>query len=182
MKTQIIKILTKLQNWIYFWVWLSLTIWIVSLAYAAISYSSLGWQTSWNQLSSTMWNKLYEHSVPVGFVGSFDLSYCPDWWSEYIPARWRFIRWIDSTWTNDNVRVAWNTQEDAFQWHWHMSWTPNTYERTSWARWTAADNTSWERASWYGARRIISDTVNWTPRIAPETRPKNVALLFCRKN
>lgn len=184
MNKQIMKLLWKLQNWIYFGLWFSLTIWIVGLAYAAISYSGLWWQTSGWNLSAAMWNKLYEHTVPVWFVWSFDLAVCPSWWTEYTLARWRFIRWIDNTWTNDSVRILWNIQEDAFQWHWHLAGSANDILRRAdgTMRWTNANNTSTERATWYGARRIISDTVNWTPRIASETRPKNVALLFCRKN
>ena len=30
--------------------------------------------------------------------------------------------------------------------------------------------------------QIVSDGKNGTPRIADETRPKNIALLYCKKN
>jgi len=184
MNGQIITIMSRLKNWIYFGIGLSLTVWVISLVYATISYGSLWNQTTWDNLTADKWNKLYEHSVPVWFVGSFNLTSCPNWWTEYTPARWRFIRWIDSTWTNDDVRIAWDIQEDAFQWHWHLVGSPNDILRRAdgTMRWTNASNTSTERSTWYGARRIVTDTVNWTPRIASETRPKNVALLFCQKN
>lgn len=56
-----------------------------------------------------------------GEVVAFDLTACPDGWSEYTPARGRFIRGIDSSGTNDpaGARTVGNVQEDAFQGHRH---------------------------------------------------------------
>lgn len=182
------NIKTSIINWTIMAFSFFITLSLTYITYWYVSW--LWWKINGNSLTSSDWNSLVANvdevksstTIPTWFVGSFNLATCPTWWTEYTLARWRFIRWIDSTWTNDGIRAAGNTQEDAFQWHWHMSWSPNTYPRTSWTYWTAADNSSWEWATWYGARRIVSDTVNWTPRIAPETRPKNVALLFCQKN
>src|SRR5690606_8848693 len=59
--------------------------------------------------------------VPSGAVMAFDLSDCPSGWSEYTPARGRFIRGIDNGAGNDpdGTRTAGATQDDAFQDHIH---------------------------------------------------------------
>lgn len=60
-------------------------------------------------------------ATPSGAVMAFALNSCPSGWSEYIPARGRFIRGIDSTGTvdPDGVRAVGSTQEDEFKKHSH---------------------------------------------------------------
>ncbi len=134
--------------------------------------------TRWNEKVdriNELWNTInilqntissLENISPWAVI-SFNLSSCPTGWIEYTPARWRFIRWIDSTWTNDTIRVAGDLQDDQIKQHKHtlkqiwsinVSWTNmNIY----WPWWWWADYT---------------DNFWWT-----ETRPKNVALLYCVK-
>jgi len=147
------------------WIWFSIAIVITGIVYAAIWHVTI-----WDKLDSWTFNNIIDATVPTWFVWSFDLTICPNWWTEYIPARWRFIRWIDSTWTNDVVRVVWDLQADDFKSHSHtLNWI------------TLLDlgvNKFWH-ITW-GARKEGVSITNWT--WWTETRPKNVALLFCEKN
>lgn len=139
--------------------------------------NNLWWKSSWQQLSRNDWNNMITNideiknwnEPPSWTINSFELTICPIWWTEYLAARWRFIRWIDSTWTNDVVRVAWDIQIDDFKQHWHKIRQRNWYTGFSSAEWMAQN---WNNTFW-------ATTANywWT-----ETRPKNVALLYCQKN
>lgn len=155
--------------------------------------------SSWNTLTSTLWNNLVDHSVPSWAVMSFDLEACPTWWSEYTALRWKFVRWADTWAINDPdfasrtwwvwTRKIWSTQGDLFlshnHWWWNHSHTENVYYVGQWW-WISA----WWVISWLnstlltGHSRIdINDSWNiissnwWS-----ETRPKNVYLLYCKKN
>ncbi len=128
-------------------------------------------------------------SIPTGAIMAFDLATCPTGWSEYTPARSRFLRGIDSTGTNDTTRTAGNLQADAFQGHWHNLGNSSTGNAST-ARGTVTGSGSYKAVLDNGSTGIdvntaitpITDGTNGTPRIAPETRPKNVAVLYCRKN
>ena len=50
---------------------------------------------------------------------AFNPASCPSGWSEYVAARGRFLRGIDSTGANDSVRAAGNIQNDALGSHSH---------------------------------------------------------------
>jgi len=106
--------------------------------------------------------------VPAGAVMAFDLASCPTGWSEYTPARGRFLRGIDSTGTvdPDGVRAVGSTQEDEFKKHSHgMPQGDKNWD-------SGSGNSSWG----FNTSGSTSETGG------DETRPKNVAVLFCRKN
>lgn len=60
-------------------------------------------------------------STPAGAVMAFDLTSCPEGWSEYLPARGRFVRGIDGSGgvDPDGVRVPGHQQGDANKSHTH---------------------------------------------------------------
>ena len=131
-------------------------------------------------------------STPSWAVMAFNLSSCPTGWSEYTLAYGRFIRWIDKSWTNidpDWERVLWNIQNDEFKSHNHTAttnnagWHSHTYQAwasNNWAGWL------WWSPNWgsYSSSTAGSHshivTINLTGWA--ETRPDNVALLYCVKN
>lgn len=116
--------------------------------------------------------------VPTGTIAAFEASSCPAGWSEYTPARGRFLRGIDNGAGRDpdGTRSPGNAQNDAFQGH-HHNFKFNAGTRTT---------GSFDTYSISGSGKDdavvdpISDGSNGTPRTANETRPKNVAVTFCQ--
>ncbi len=117
--------------------------------------------------------------TPSGQISAFDLATCPTGWSEYTPARGRFLRGIDNGAGNDpsGTRVAGAVQDMDTRFYkstYEGSNQPGTY------RGGPYDGDHWNRSTnsaSYTMQRVYQD---WdTTR---ETRPKNVAVLYCRKN
>lgn len=110
--------------------------------------------------------------TPSGAVMAFNLASCPSGWSEYTLARGRFIRGIDSTGTNDpdGVRALGSTQTDDFKSHSHSYSAPplNNYKAQ------AGGFTNNVTAGSAGSNSGNSG--------GDETRPINVALLYCEKD
>lgn len=113
-------------------------------------------------------------NMPSGAIVAFDLTDCPNGWSEYALAYGRFIRGIDRSGAKidpDGERARGNVQEDALQSHIHTR------------RYRIGGNTAG------GGRNMEDNAANDTFRTGPpeeartstETRPKNVALLYCKK-
>ncbi len=117
-------------------------------------------------------------SVPAGFIGSFNLSTCPTGWTAANGTngtpdlRWEFVRGLDSGRWIDSGRTLGTWQGDEFKNHSH------TYSsmQNEYGGWSAQviDNYSF---SWYtGWNTRTSWLTGWA-----ETRPRNVALLYCQK-
>lgn len=107
--------------------------------------------------------------VPTGTIAAFAASSCPSGWSEYTPARGRFLRGIDNGAGNDpdGTRAAGNVQADLLKSHTH------TVNAANYAAYTAND---------YAAGGINSPHGSLTSNASggAETRPKNVAVTFCQ--
>jgi hypothetical protein len=174
------KIMENLKSWVIIWVWFLITIIIWWIAYTA--WINMPQVNSWEPLKASSWNELLNNmellrnsqTVPAWWVLAFNLKNCPSGW---IPAdgtnwtpdlRWEFIRWLDNGKWIDKNRVLGSWQEDSIESHnhgfngWYLqfdmsnisSWTPLL-------RWWANSTTS---------------NFGWT-----ETRPRNIALLYCVK-
>ncbi|MCK5355240.1 MAG: hypothetical protein KAJ63_08990 [Methyloprofundus sp.] len=129
-----------------------------------------------------------------GMIAAFNLEQCPNGWVEYKPAYGRVIRGIDKSGDNtidpDGQRSAGETQEDAFQGHIFGNGT----NRLKWSGRTDVSPTNgyatMQSTGFYGENPAYG-TVNESqivpfagygiPRVATETRSKNVALLYCFK-
>lgn len=116
--------------------------------------------------------------LPSGAIMAFDLASCPSGWSEYTAARGRFLRGIDSAGTADpsGTRVAGGVQEDAFQGHQFVTGVTVV----AGAVYNVSPRQEGGGSGSTGAPTVLGSY--GTPRLASETRPKNVAVLFCRKN
>lgn len=126
--------------------------------------------------------------VPTGAIMAFDLASCPTGWTEYTAARGRFLRGIDNGAGNDpdGTRASGATQADAFQGHTFsvsaFEWTIPTVGTGGSVAYTRNSNANDGSQPLPFITGPNTDGTNGTPRTAAETRPKNVAVLYCRKN
>ncbi len=144
----------------------------------------------WNEMVTklnSVWSKVDNLSnIPSWFIWSFYLTSCPTWWkladwTLWTPdLRWKFIRANVTSSTYDpnytsrtgwlgDVNKVWSTQNDEFKSHNHGIES------------RVINSTPWIPATWWSYYPIdlawsVSNNAWWT-----ETRPKNVALLFCMK-
>ncbi len=102
-------------------------------------------------------------AIPSGLIAAFASTSCPAGWSEYTAARGRFLRGIDNGAGNDpdGTRTPGATQADAQK-----------------GLIVTAVN-GWANLGGLSPNRAIS---NFSNPGGTESRPKNVAVLFCRKN
>ncbi|QDG94591.1 hypothetical protein NIBR502774_18905 (plasmid) [Rhizobium sp. NIBRBAC000502774] len=112
-------------------------------------------------------------TVPTGAIMAFDLTSCPTGWTEYTAARGRFLRGIDNGAGNDpsGTRALGNIQEDLLKAHNHNMGPVR--------RFTTSGITPWVTD---GAANNALENQTTADTGGAETRPKNVAVLFCRKN
>lgn len=110
-------------------------------------------------------------------VVAFNSTSCPEGWKEYKPAYGRFIRGIDRIGSTDpdGLRRQGSLQSDAIQTHIHGT--------------KLNGRNDWPTSGSMGTRVPASAEGNLNrkttspegARLADETRPKNVALLYCIK-
>ena len=118
--------------------------------------------------------------MPNGAIAAFASASCPSGWSEYTPARGRFLRGIDPTGTldPDGVRTPGSTQADMIGQHQHLS--PFSYN-------PGTNPYGFEGTLDPGVAREVtdqsesSDDQPYTSNFGgAETRPVNVAVTFCQ--
>lgn len=125
-------------------------------------------------------------AAPAGSVMSFQADSCPAGWQPFVAAQGRFIRGADPTGEvdPDRDREIGSVQEDALQGHAHRSEAAGG----SIGIYDSAQGTGplfRSAAASYSNRRVLliqgpSNLRGYgSVRIAGETRPKNVALLYC---
>lgn len=128
-------------------------------------------------VSSNVSKSIIENQIPSGAVIPFNSDSCPEKWEEYKLAYGRFVRGIDKTGRldPDGIRLAGDVQSHTFLNHSHS---------ISGAK-TAAHQPQVGSPHGYhpGA---LGNTINKTSdltgdNVGKETRPVNVALLYCVK-
>ena len=116
---------------------------------------------------------------PSGAVIPFNLNKCPIGWNEYALAYGRFIRGIDKSGASidpDALRSAGSVQPDMIKEHAH-----ELSDVTSKAHGPNNQSPHGYQKGGYSLR--VRYTGNAIGALAgPETRPKNVALLYCEKS
>ncbi|MEF2175322.1 MAG: phage tail protein [Candidatus Absconditabacteria bacterium] len=156
-------------------------------------YLVKGWNglqaTDGDTLTAAKWNELVSSSssAPSGAVMAFNLTNCPtgrkpaDGTNGTPDLRGTFVRGIGGEFNGRDVsRILSSYQEDSFQGHWHKSMYSinrninSTYD-------TRLSNSTENSLDLDKVRSPVTDGVNGEPRIGNETRPKNVALLYCIK-
>ncbi|KAB2930822.1 MAG: tail fiber protein [Leptonema illini] len=149
-------------------------------------------------ISATELNRNFTIAGPEGEVSAFYLSDCPEGWtiangSNGTPdLRGRFIRGLDNMGGTaagvdpDSSRGLGSEQDDRFQGHWHWRNTGqdaehdmSAYSTGSFAMGFGGNHSM--ALSYTG--NAVNDGVHGDPRVSRETRPRNVALIYCmRKN
>ncbi|MEX0956416.1 MAG: shufflon system plasmid conjugative transfer pilus tip adhesin PilV [Rhizobiaceae bacterium] len=118
-------------------------------------------------------------------IVAFEAASCPSGWSEYTPARGRFLRGIDNGagLDPDGTRAAGATQEDALQniTGYFRSITRRIFSTGSGVFDTEGpDTTNLPDSSSSGSSpQTVTFDASRVVRTADETRPKNVAVIFC---
>ncbi|WP_273793492.1 tail fiber domain-containing protein [Brucella anthropi] len=146
----------------------------------------------------------------AGMIAAFEAASCPAGWTEYEPARGRFLRGIDPTGTidPDGVRTAGSIQGDDLKSHLHQVDPPNTATTTNGQHGHGIVGEENRQITGFksggsGTANTFGGDPNWThSNIAilasgdhshtiniaafnsantggAETRPKNVAVIFC---
>lgn len=128
--------------------------------------------------SGSAWSGLGGASVPAGTIAAYALTTCPTGWTEYTAARGRFLRGIDNGAGNDpdGTRAPSDAQNDAFQGHKHYGGSL-TYASGSDGDFNPGS--SYPRTQRTETAGTLSGGYG-TPRLSTETRPKNVAVIFCQ--
>lgn len=93
--------------------------------------------------------------------------------------RGEFVRGWDDARGVDAARAIGTSQADAFQGHYHEHMTGDGY--TAGGQYTYPISQSTSSVTTGCVRAAITDGTNGDPRTAAETRPRNVALLYCIK-
>jgi len=121
-------------------------------------------------------------SMTTGQIAAFALSSCPGGWAEYTPARGRFLRGIDNSAGNDpdGTRAPGGSQADDFKTHTHTvtdnSTAVQVYDQGGNAGGTYGTIARPDANGTVSARRpLVIGSTGGT-----ETRPKNVAVIFCQ--
>jgi len=112
-----------------------------------------------------------------GAVVAFNSTFCPSGWREFVPAQGRFIRGIDKTGAGidpSGLRAPLTLQEDAFKQHQHTLALVGRSGNNAYVN----RGPGWGMDDWQGnttgaSTNVVGDS---------ETRPKNVALLYCSRD
>ena len=193
------EFIQKIKWWIYNGIWFVLVLWLTWIAYWA--YTTMTDVTTWQALTATLFNQVQENvrvlkttvdwlsNVPTWAVMAFNLASCPSWWitadgTSWTPdLRWTFIRWINwNVNSRDVSRTLWDYQVDDFKAHKHTE------------AYSSQINAGWAYVGAWGSSGVSSTSYSLsqtTAAVGPnqyvsttggtETRPKNVALLYCVK-
>lgn len=123
-------------------------------------------------------------TVPTGAVMAFDLTSCPTGWSEYTPARGRFLRGIDNGAGNDpsGNRTPGDIQADMLASHTHTAYASNNDRNDAATQGWPVNNAHNTFRTSDRPRENAVDSQAISQTGGAETRPKNVAVLYCRKN
>lgn len=127
---------------------------------------------------------IMQQLVPSGAVVAFNLAECPAGWEPYVAAQGRFIRGFDPTGGIDPNRTVGSLQEDAFQGHYHAmdpGGAPGLWDSTQGNGPSGrAAKTDYKNGETFRVLGPVNGA-HGAVRVANETRPKNVSLLYCER-
>lgn len=162
-----------------------LTISLVSFVYAvgfhpANEILSGDFTGTYNFSSATVYGI---DTIPSGFIGAFNLGSCPQGWlvangsSGTVDLRGEFIRGLDLGRGIDPARILGSSQTDDFKSHLHT--------RTSDGRLAPSRAGTDGSIDWHSSDAHVNDNGYYSQNTGStggsETRPRNIALLYCQK-
>ena len=126
--------------------------------------------------------------VPAGAVMPFNLSSCPTGWSaadgsaSSVDLRGYFVRGLDTGGSVDPGRSLATTQQDQFQNHTHTHASVNGF--MDWYGTSTGGTYTYQNGTGASGSFNVDATTGYASNgnTGSETRPKNVALLYCVKN
>ena len=122
------KLLTLLSSLIF-----AMSCWYI--VYAAAGFKVPG--GIWMELDSSEWNEVVDYLVPSWAVMAFNLSSCPDWWTEYTAARDRTIRgkgYYNSAGDTGGSDYIYLSEYDCVSHETLIKWLLNNLTLLSWCR------------------------------------------------
>ncbi len=178
--------------------------WTIMLSFLAYwAWNNLSHVESTDTLTDTRWNEmvdrineLWNSKIPTWMVSAFYWEDCPTWWTKAdwsgdekktdwtlwnLDLRWEFIRWWDNWRWVDIDRNLGNLQFDRI---WSR-WLEDFMEiRTPYAYWSLSMNVFAPKMNVHPNYWWATDSYRWNinSTFIWETRPRNVALLYCVKN
>lgn len=203
------EIIHKLRNWVLFWIWLLVTLWVWVFAYERINQVQ-----GWELLQSETFNKLidndeyfnWEIKLLSWMIVAFAKESCPEWWEaadweNWKPdLRWIFIRWANnfwsSAWTNDRDSDRLNSSEGILTYQEdgirnitgeyetvYMNWTVSTKNKSAvYKSTTRSASVAWTSgANLWGTFSFDASRSVWEEHTWADNRPKNLALIYCIK-
>ncbi len=122
--------------------------------------------------------------IPAGTISAFASTTCPTGWSEYTPARGRFLRGIDNAAGNDptGTRAPGNVQADLLGGHSHTAYASNNDRNDAATQGWPVNNIHTTFRTSDRPREYAMDSQAIGQTGGAETRPKNVAVTFCQFN
>jgi len=133
-------------------------------------------QTELNNKDANFDELINKYIFPVGAVMAFESTVCPLGWEEYSPAYGRVIRGIDKSGKSidsDGERSPGNLQGDTFAAHHHTIKLEGASGNNAFINRSPA----WSYDDWHGSENSADTSQDGSS----ETRSKNVALLYCKK-
>jgi len=163
----------------------------------SINTFTSGTFTSGEVVSASKINANFQIAAPEGFIGAFYLTTCPDGWiaadgtNSTPDLRGRFVRGRDDAGTGaagidpGGVRAIGNEQTDAFQGHRHYRYPnqgmENNFVEIAGGNAIFNSGASYPQNAQFTGNPVEGGSGFGASRVANETRPRNVALIYCMR-
>lgn len=187
----------EILRWIIISISFSVTTLLTMVWYAAW-VSNLWWKNTWEIITAQTWNDLVNNVeslnssyIPSWAIMAFNLSSCPNWWTEFTQAKWKTLVWVWN-WTDVNSYSTWftllqqwgeyrhtlnisempnhnhPTKNGDYYWYWYWVWVQNERFSSSIPNSYEFSTSNWVSSQWWGQPHN---------NIQPY-----VAILYCIKN
>ena len=150
MKTLLKKFISKISNWIYFWIWFILSLLVFGLVYATYTRTTQTPVWVWSGLTATAWNTMIN-----------DMNYLKDSVDSKISSQW-VTSWSNISYSWGNVGIGTPTPWSKLEVNWDLKVWGQIFWRIS-NEWEAKNIFASACIAWWiiGWRFITMTTINW---------------------